>query len=119
MKDRIIKFRALLDCGYLPYEWIYYSPLEVPKEITDAEGIIVKNMQFTGLLDRHGKEIYEGDLLKVEDMSGTTEVEFKTFEDSEMGYLLGIGFGVYGDKPSEREVVGNIYETPELLKEKK
>lgn len=70
-------------------------------------------MQFTGLLDRHGKDIYEGDILK-ENLSfgGHKSVEY-----------IGNGFwckNENGDRsmPTEeyREVIGNIYENPELVK---
>lgn len=68
-------------------------------------------MQFTGLLDKNGKEIYEGDILK-------NEVKNCKVEWSEMNLAwVGVGlmaFGMNGD--GEYEIIGNIYENPELLK---
>lgn len=70
-------------------------------------------MQFTGLLDKNDKEIFEGDI--VSDENGTTAIEWAD------------GMGAWGLLDSDRcmflladchetmEVVGNIYETPELL----
>jgi hypothetical protein len=64
-------------------------------------------VQFTGLKDKNGREIYEGDLLRQSD-GGIKEVGFKS------GMF---GKGVDYDFPqiwADDEVIGNIYENPEL-----
>lgn len=73
--------------------------------------------QFTGLLDKNGKEIYEGDILQCE------ESIFKvSYEDSHIGsfsLVCGGSFaGCFGDltEPFYCEVIGNIHDNPELLK---
>lgn len=79
-------------------------------------------MQFTGLKDKNGKEIYEGDVLS---WSGKCQQvitweernEDKTFGHGDFGKQVVIGFtfeGYYGP-PSNATIVGNIYENPELI----
>jgi uncharacterized phage protein (TIGR01671 family) len=84
-------------------------------------------MQYTGIKDRNGVEIYEGDVVKFCDFSSPLEVKFGEYQTVN-GYLKynekHIGFFFESHKSgfmysvfdgNEAEIVGNIYENPELL----
>jgi len=70
-------------------------------------------LQFTGLKDKNGKEIYEGDVLsniKFKDGSGYETQQEVYFENGCFGIGMGELFRV-----KECEVIGNIYKNPELM----
>jgi uncharacterized phage protein (TIGR01671 family) len=82
-------------------------------------------MRFTGLRDKADREIYEGDIVKLRTDLGngtvTEEIGVVIWED--YGFCLKLG-----NDPFERhyfaqcdwqtyEVIGNIWENPELIKE--
>lgn len=87
-------------------------------------------MQYTGLKDNNGKEIYEGDIV-ADRQYGTNKLilpkvvvfdEFGVSTDPGSGYAFVMGWGmkdINGEVQNldiKLEVIGNIYENPELLK---
>ncbi|MEN6320707.1 MAG: YopX family protein [Syntrophaceae bacterium] len=73
-----------------------------------------KLMQFTGLHDKNGKEIYEGDVLREqqEDCDPETWLVEWYVDDINCGWNTDPAMTWYS------EVIGNIYENPELLEVK-
>ena len=85
----------------------------------------IKIMQFTGKKDKNGREIYEGDIVERECVSNfslqyRTSVERSSIVYRDKGFWVKAeSFGWEGEKLwdwDEIEVIGNIFENPELLK---
>lgn len=108
----------------MPHVEDYIKSLNEPKPIPQisVEHIIDVNTlgQYTGLHDKNGTEIYEGDILQI--LGGFYEQGF--YEWNEIvcikdyiydGFNLMMTINQIGDKSVE--VIGNIYDNPELLGE--
>lgn len=115
MKQREIRFR----CWANKKMWAYAVPRLSPAhnggmiEVSDrpdgafnqfVNGVL---MQFTGLYDKHGKEVFEGDVVKQDKYIGYVEYDIHTASFK----------GVYEYKQHKIEIIGNVFEHPELLEQ--
>ena len=89
----------------------FYEGIELIDELLNNIAPEIKIMQFTGLKDKNGKEIFEGDILS----NGKLQSVVLWKND---------GWGINNGKHKlsrylggNEEIIGNIYENPELLEE--
>ena len=90
-------------------------------EIEPVDRIIL--MQYTGLKDTNGKEIYEGDIIKLSRywadhlQTGCAEVFYTPLATFDIACSMVVKWDFYSIA-KEGEVIGNIYENPELTHSK-
>lgn len=124
---RQIKFRVWKD-GKMTYSDEFVHFYEFFETLTDEEN---NCQQFTGLLDKNNKEIYEGDIVSqfisphianedeftkwVENGKPTIKIYRLVKYD---GFIIRpfSESPTYPLEPKDIEVIGNIFENPELLK---
>ena len=137
---RTIKFRAMRNNGkwvignYVHHFISYFDTIERHSIFLSnsenengghwVEDIITKTIgQFTGLYDKDGKEIYEGDILRFGNSpSGVCEVKWN---ESLAAFCIRFFFEVeIGSRPlgewveceKNIAIIGNIHDNPELMK---
>ena len=114
----------------MPSNWVYggvccgegafsiiYAYMDGEKEIPIEKHIVFTDTigQYTGLTDKNGKKIFEGDICKHRsNYSGEYIISVVTYTDGEFLAMVGNNSGFcLSDK---LEVIGNIHDNPELLK---
>lgn len=131
---REIKFRAWLRPPFGEdengYEMVYDLAFEEYEPLNDQLKRVKTLMQYTGLLDKQGVDIYEGDLMnewnqlthRYDAVGIVTFGEFLAEIYDVHGWFLadkdGRQLSEGGLHYNRFEVIGNIYENPELLESK-
>ena len=103
--------------------FIYYSDFDNSEKADMRHHVI---LQFTGLKDCNGDEIYEGDILSTDLSRPYLIVEFRNGAFMYQCHDSGRNYYDFMEPVNERlktntkyhEVIGNIYENPELLERK-
>jgi len=130
MNNRIIKFRVwddmdkkwvkdfcvITDCGSVQIYNSYGIPTPPRRRVSEGAEYIVQ--QFTGLKDKNNEEIYEGDVLLYKGKVSNEQivVEYGQYNCGCCDYIYGFTCGQ--SRLAEKEIIGNIFETPNLLNAK-
>ena len=102
-----------------PSEWFIartgFADWNMPRPVEFVEIDPSTVGQYTGLNDKNGERIFEGDILLVDGEDGYFKLEFD--EDTARFIMLGDSILVDFDNfwSYEVEIIGNIHDNPELL----
>ncbi|EMF0269573.1 hypothetical protein KI102_002176 [Enterococcus hirae] len=96
---------------------------KTPSELKSYHVRNIELMQSTGLKDKNGMEIFEGDIVLADGVKKIVTFGEQEREEDFGDLIYYIGFNVYTKMgyssviPVEYEVIGNIYENSELLED--
>jgi uncharacterized phage protein (TIGR01671 family) len=126
--------REILFRGKTDNKWVYGVPIYLRKEAYIVRDFCLGGSytddwveaetvgQFTGLTDKNGKKIFEGDIVKGLFLHGSAILGIVAFQDGAFGLAWKRGkIDEFSPFPCmcnvDYEIVGNIHDNPELLGE--
>lgn len=116
LSNREIKFRAWLFNKMIKpmsiQKMVHQRKSNIPLRILEKECVF---MQFTGLQDKNLEDIYEGDIIYHDDFNEPCKVTFERGCFRFYGFTIA-NFEAIHHLDTKVQVIGNIYENPELLK---
>ena len=109
-KDKVMVDVAAMNFGPSGFWSLIEDAYDAELQLADSYEL----MQYTGLKDKNGREIYEGDIVKNE-YGKVMEVNYDP-----RSAAFGVGDYYFGTIGSGKtlEVIGNIFDNPELLEGK-
>lgn len=130
---RVINKRTNAILGYEvisdPETWHYL----LKDECTDDEGnidyeshngfiendlmIVFKRDLYINKSDKNGRKIYEGDILRFYSLNWKVEFDERNLAFSMTGLISDSKHSFFNVDSNELEIIGNIYENPELINE--
>jgi len=114
-EKRMIDWQYLID--YCDIDYLFGNYMLTEKRDTVPNFVV---MQYINFIDKNKKEVYEGDIVRVV-YNGTMYIKQVVFDESELDFKATNGKKEYGKHfvylpcCEEVEVIGNIYENPNLL----
>ena len=119
MEERYLYKAKRLDNGEWVQGYLIYSFTGVPIIVTEYDHILMLVTRYevdpkticqcTGLKDKNSKLIWENDIMKYQ-WDGKTKIDVVKYESPMFSYKNVIRWSLYQD-----EVIGNIFDNPELL----
>ena len=115
---RELKFKVIMNNGDIKYATLP----EIRRGLPKSNSHPVKYLQFVGLFDRNGKEIYEGDVVSWDEGIVENSPSKEGLIIKDVVIKNGIWFEINGspcklNRIAEKcKVIGNIYENPELIR---
>ncbi|MFK5278056.1 YopX family protein [Lacticaseibacillus paracasei] len=116
-KDKVMVDVAAINFGPSGFWSLIEDADDAELQLADSYEL----MQYTGLKDKNGRKIYEGDIVDVgiEDQDGNPLFTLVCYEKYAAGYVINSeANGIWQRLTEDCEVIGNIFEDKQLLEGK-